>query len=628
MNKYLRLLVFGKPYIRHFVLVMLLAYLYIFFNMSTFWYSADFFQTIFLNPKETATQSAKMDAPKSADAPKQTDASKSIGTLLIPKASITTKIKTATDRIVTGRNKKETLFRVCVILFVCFVLKNIVVYFKGILMGFIELQVVTDIRNRLYSHLMKLPLGYFNNKKSGDITSIMINDVGVINNVINTSFRDFVLVPSELLVQLVALCLISWRLTVMIFIIIPVLALIIIQIGNSIRRKSKRTLLGISSVVDCLQEVIPNIKIVKAYVTEKKEVSRFQQLNHIFFKLSFRQKKLQNLTSPINETIGVCLAVYLLWYGGNQVLSGKGLESVMFVRYLVFLFAMFQPLRQLSGLNNTIQTGIAAGERVYEILNETSETDSGKRTLDRFDGSIRFEDVAFRYAPNLPYVLDDIRLEIRKGDIAAFVGPSGAGKTTLVNLIPRFFEAGKGRILIDGTDIREFTLASLRRQISVVTQETILFNMSIAENIAYCSDTVDMGKVEEAARVAHAEGFVLSAPQSYRTVVGERGVRLSGGQKQRISIARAMLKNTPILILDEATSSLDTESEKLVQEAIDSLMKNRTVLVIAHRLSTVMHADKIVVLDHGRILDMGPHRQLLKTCPLYKKLYDIQFRDA
>jgi subfamily B ATP-binding cassette protein MsbA len=247
--------------------------------------------------------------------------------------------------------------------------------------------------------------------------------------------------------------------------------------------------------------------------------------------------------------------------------------------------------------------------------------------LERFDGSIRFENVTFRYAPNLQPALRCVSLEIRKGEIAAFVGPSGAGKTTLINLIPRFFNVDEGRVLIDGADIRDYTLASLRRMISVVTQETILFNISIAENIAYSSDTVDMDKVAAAARVANAESFIRSAPQSFETVVGERGVRLSGGQKQRISIARAMLKNTPILILDEATSSLDTESEQLVQEAIDSLMKNRTVLVIAHRLSTVMHADKIVVLDHGRILDVGPHRQLLASCPLYKKLYDMQFRD-
>jgi subfamily B ATP-binding cassette protein MsbA len=615
MNKYLRLLVFGKPYIRHFAVVMLLAYVYIFFNMSTYWFSADFVKTIFIDQTKIQATSAKSVQSKTDTAD------------LIPGGSIKDRIKAFTNHLIVGPSKRETLFRVCIILFISFFFKNIVVYFKGILMGFIELRVINDIRDRLFSHLLILPLRYFNNKRSGEITSIMINDVGVINSVISTSFKDFILVPSELFIQLIALYLISWRLTLVIFIVVPLFAVIIAKIGDSVRRKSKRTLMGVASVIDCLQEVIPSIKIVKAYVTEKKEEGRFKQLNQKYFKLAFRQKKLQNLTSPVNEIIGAALAVYLLWFGGNQVLSATGMGSDDFIRYLILLFAMFQPLRSLSGLNNTIQTGIAAGERVYEILNEKPEADSGMRVLDRFSDSIRFEHVTFRYSPDLPIVLKDANLEIKKGEIVAFVGPSGAGKTTLINLITRFYEIEDGRIFIDGVDLRDYTLASVRKQIAVVTQETILFNISIAENIAYSSELMNMDQVSEAARAAHADGFILSMPGVYQAMVGERGVRLSGGQKQRISIARAMLKNTPILILDEATSSLDTESEKLVQEAIDRLMKNRTVLVIAHRLSTVMHADKIVVMQHGKILDIGPHRKLLKTCSLYRKLYEMQFRD-
>ncbi len=667
MNKYWRLLVFGKPYLGRMALVLLLAYLYIVFNLATYWYSADFFQTIFLKPAETASGPALApgSAPEAAPAatpgapsivtstvpstvpsmvtsntapgvtpetsapelPAAPDSPAKIGPLPVSGSSFSNRIKAKTDLLVQGRDKRETLLRVCLVLAVCFVLKNVATYFRGILMASIELHIVSDIRNRLFTHLMRLPLSFFGNRKSGDITSIMVNDVGVINNVISVSFKDLVLVPAELLVSLVALFLISWKLSVIICVVIPLLGLIISWIGSSVRRKSLRTLLGISSVVDCLQEVVPSIKIVKAYGTEAKETDRFRRLNSIFYRLSFRQKRLQNLTSPANEVIAVCLAVYLLWYGGNQVLSGNGLEPVMFVRYLVFLFAMFQPLRQLSGLNNAIQPGIAAGDRVYEILNEVPETDSGTRVLAGFERDLVFDNVTFRYAPHLPPVLQDIRLQIPKGSVVAFVGPSGAGKTSLVSLIPRFFEVESGRILIDGVDIRDCSLASLRRQVSVVTQETILFNMTIAENIAYSSDAVDMARVEEAARVANAEEFVRSAPNGYESVVGERGVRLSGGQRQRLSIARAMLKNTPILILDEATSSLDTESEHLVQEAIDSLMKNRTVLVIAHRLSTVIHADTIVVMDQGRILDSGRHRDLLERCPLYRKLYDMQFRD-
>jgi subfamily B ATP-binding cassette protein MsbA len=617
MKKYLRLLAFAKPYLGPIGGVLAMAYVYIFFNMSTYWFSADFVKTLFLG--QTQVHTAAPAPEKSPAIPGAQD--------LIPGGSLKDRIKSAADRLVVREGKRETLYRVCVVLFVCFVLKNIAVYFKGILMGFVELRIINDIRDRLFDHLARLPLRYYNNRKSGELTSIMINDVGVINNVITTSFKDFILVPSEVLVQFVFLWLLSWKLTLFTLIVIPAIAMIIVQIGNSIRRKSKRTLQGIAGVIDCLQEVLPNIKIVKAFVTEQKEQGRFRDLNRNYFRLAFRQKKLQNLTSPVNEVIGAGLAVFLLWFGGNQVLTGAGLSADDFIRYLILLFAMFQPLRQLSGLNNTIQTGVAAGERVFEILSEPAETDAGRRTLARFDDSIRFENVSFRYAPDLPAVLTNINLSIRKGEIVAFVGPSGAGKTTLVNLIPRFYELESGRILIDGVDVREFSLASLRRQISVVTQETILFNLSIAENIAYAVDTVDMKRVSEAARVANAEAFILASPNGFNTVVGERGVRLSGGQKQRLSIARAMLKDTPILILDEATSSLDTESEKLVQEAIDSLVKNRTVLAIAHRLSTVIHADTIVVIDEGRIVDAGPHRKLLDHCALYRKLYDMQFRD-
>jgi ATP-binding cassette, subfamily B, bacterial MsbA len=641
MKKYLRLLVFGKPYLGAIGGVLALTYVYIFFNMATYWFSADFVKTLFLGAPQTEVV-AKTETVSPTGGAAQTEVAAQTGVAapapkkaappagmqdMIPGGSIKDRIKSVTEGLVSTGDRRQTLLRVCVVLLVCFVLKNIAVYFKGILMGFVELRIINDIRDRMFDHLVRLPLRFYNNRKSGEITSIMINDVGVINNVISTSFKDFILVPSEVAVQFVLLWLISWKLTLYTLIVIPAIAFIIVQIGNSVRRKSKRTLEGIAGVIDCLQEVMPNIKIVKAFVTERKERDRFRRLNRNYFALAFRQKKLQNITTPVNEVIGASLAVFLLWFGGNQVLSGAGLSADDFIRYLILLFAMFQPLRTLSGLNNTIQTGVAAGERVFEILQEPAEPDEGKRELVRFGDSIRFEHVTFGYAPGLPLVLRDVSFAVRKGEVAAFVGPSGAGKTTLVNLIPRFYELAEGRILMDGIDVREYTLASLRRQIGVVTQETILFNMSIAENIAYAGDAVDMARVAEAARVANAEGFILQAPGQYATVVGERGVRLSGGQKQRLSIARAMLTNTPILILDEATSSLDTESEKLVQEAIDSLMKNRTVLAIAHRLSTVIHADTIVVLDQGRIVDAGPHRRLLDRCPLYRKLYDMQFRD-
>lgn len=609
MKKYIRLFQFARPYFHLIMIVFILSFLYIFFNTSSYWFSATFLNTIFTEEYQgnLLSQSGQVTAVKDS--------------------SINEYLKSITNALILGKDKKDTLFKVCLVIFMSFIFKNVIYYYKGVLMGYIELHVINDIRNKLFKHLVGLPLKYFNDKRSGEITSIMINDVGIINSVISTSFRDMILVPMEIIVQFFLLWAISWKLTVMIVFLIPVFAIIISKIGASIRRKSKRTLSGIAEVVNLLQEVVPNVKIIKAYITEKIETIRFERFNHNYFKLAFRQKKLQNLTTPLNEVIGAGLAAYLLWYGGNQVFSSTGISAEDFVRYLILLFAMLQPLKKLSGLNNTIQTGMAAGERVFEILNEKPEVDSGNKHIDDFNDSIVFKDVTFGYNEKESHILKEINLEIKKGEIVALVGPSGAGKSTLVNLIPRFYDVKKGCIFLDGTDIKEIKLNSLRRLMGIVTQESILFNTTIAENIAYGDNTFSSEEIYEAARIANAVEFILSSTNGFNTIVGERGVKLSGGQIQRLAIARAILKNPPILILDEATSALDTESEKMVQDAIDKLMKNRTVLVIAHRISTVIHADKIVVLNKGRIEDIGPHRKLLKTCSLYRHLYEIQFRD-
>jgi subfamily B ATP-binding cassette protein MsbA len=613
MNRYVRLLAFAKPYKMHIALVFGLACFYTLFDTSAYWFSASFLNTLFTSDKPAAAQTAVPAVVNPA----------------VPH-SVTSKLndtlKKWTSVVVTGSTKQATLLRVCVILFLSFLLKNIVAYFKGIQLGFIELRVINDIRKRLSEHIIRLPMRYFDNKKSGELISIVMNDVGVINQAISNSFQDLVLVPLDFVVKLTILFILNWKLTLIILILVPILGGVISAVGSSIRRKSKRTLSGIAKVMDSLQEVIPNIKIVKAYNAEVRENRRFDELNQDYFRLAFRQKKLQNLTSPLNEVIGSGLAAYLLWYGGSQILRSSGFEADDFVKYLILLFAMFQPLRRLSGLNNIIQTGIGAGERVFEILGEPLESDEGRKEIRSLKRGISLEHVSFRYRDHGPNILTDINLDIRKGEVVAFVGPSGAGKTTLVHLIPRFYNPQAGRILFDGTPIQNLALHSLRDLIGMVTQETILFNRSILENIAYGAEEGDAELVLRAARVANADEFIRASSEGLETVVGERGVRFSGGQKQRLSIARAVLKNSPILILDEATSSLDSESEKLVQEALDNLMKDRTVLVIAHRLSTVMHADKIVVMNKGRIEAVDRHVRLIKTCPLYRHLYEIQFR--
>jgi subfamily B ATP-binding cassette protein MsbA len=614
MNRYLRLLTFARPYRPQIALVFLLSALYTFLDTSSYWFSASFLNTLFLTERPAITQTVLPSTDQPAAARPFISQAKD-------------SLKAWTNKLVVCSTRQATLFRVCAIIFLAFLLKSGVSYLKSLMLGFIELRLVNDIRRRLIEHIVRLPMKFFENKKSGELISILVNDIGAINHAISNSFQDLVLVPFDAAVKISLLFVINWKLTLMSLVLLPTLGVIISIIGSSIRRKSKRTMRGIAQLVNFFQEVIPNIKIVKAYTAEAREMAQFDALNRAYLRLAFRQLKLQNLTKPVNDVIGSGIAVFLLWFGGSQIFRGAGFQPDDFVAYIIILFAMLQPLRKLSGLNNIIQVGIAAGDRVFEILAEPVEPDQGTRTIRNLEKGIKLEHVSFRYRDEGPDVLSDINLEIRKGEVVAIVGPSGAGKTTLVHLIPRFYPVRSGQILLDGVPLPEVTLLSLRELIGMVTQETILFNRSVLENIAYGSEHDSGEEVFAAAAVANAVDFIEASPGGVHSVVGERGVKFSGGQRQRLSIARAVMRNSPILILDEATSSLDSDSERQVQQALDNLMKDRTVLVIAHRLSTVMHADKIVVMNQGQIMAVDKHERLLETCALYRHLYASQFRD-
>lgn len=394
------------------------------------------------------------------------------------------------------------------------------------------------------------------------------------------------------------------------------------------RRKTRRMLEQISMVVTEFQESVSAIRIVKAFTAESIESEKFSAVNDNYFKKAFRAKKLGQLTSPLNETIGVMVFSVLLWFGGVMVFQGEEMTAEVFMRFLIFLFMLFQPLRELSGLNNVLQSGMAAAERIFTYLDTQPEPykQKGAVTIKSFNDSVVFSHVDFYYEKDV-YVLRDINLVINKGEMVAFVGHSGVGKSTLVDLIPRFYDVINGSISIDGRDIRTLDLISLRDQIGMVTQETILFNDTVRHNISYGGDVYTDEEIIQAAKNANAWEFIEKMEKGLDTMIGERGVTISGGQRQRISIARAILKNRPILILDEATSSLDSQSEKLVQIAIDNLMQNRTVLAIAHRLSTILHADKIVVMDKGKVVDIGKHDELLKRSKVYQDLYNMQFQN-
>lgn len=618
MKLYLKIARFLKPYTKAIVASLVLAFLYVILNNLSLWVSVDFIRQLF-------SPDAQIEQVQNEPAQKQTPVSDI--DLLKNKNTIYQKVNSYIKSILIHDDKYDTLLAVCIVIFVTFLLKNIVFYVRKVLLAYIEINMVIDIRNTIFRSLLFLPLRFFERRPSGDITSIAFNDVNAVNLVLNESFGKMVLAPVQIIANIVILVLISWKLSLITFIVIPFSAFVITKIGQSIRRKNRRVFKEISNVLSSLQEAVQGIRIIKAFVGEDKEIEKFNGANRLFFKQMFQERRLRFATSPINEIILVGMLVSLLWYGGHLVYGGSGLTAEDFIRFLVFLFTTFQPIKDFSGVNNTVQTGMAAAERIFGIIEVEPEAYDNPKALpvSSLDQFITFKDISFYYDADTPPVLDHINLTIKKGKTVAFVGHSGAGKTTLVNLVPRFYDVTQGALTFDGKNVRDLDLRSLRSHISIVTQDTILFNDSIRNNIAYARPDASEQDITDAAKAANAWEFIDKLELGLNAPVGEKGTRLSGGQKQRLSIARAILKNPPILILDEATSALDSESERLVQEAITKLMTNRTVLVIAHRLSTITSADNIVVMQDGRIEAMGRHTELLAKSELYRTLSKNQF---
>ena len=454
-----------------------------------------------------------------------------------------------------------------------------------------------------------------------------MNDVEQLQIALAVVFQRLFVEPINILTFVALLFIISWKLALIAIIIIPLAGIAILSIGRSIRRKSRRTQVKIAEIMQILTETLTSIRIVKAFVNEKEEIKNFTRESKHYFKLLLQRARLDLIAGPTTETFGVIIGVVLLWYGGMEVLAQKGISAEDFIRFILILFSILGPIKQLSNVNLKIQIGAASAERIFGLLDTPAEVveDPDPVNLDVFNNAIEFDQIHFEYSDADERVLDGVSFSIKKGEVVALVGPSGSGKSTIADLIPRFFDVSKGALRIDGNDVRKISFRSLRGSMGIVTQEVILFNDTIRKNIAYGQSDVTEEGIQKAAEAANALEFIEQTPDGFDTLIGERGVNLSGGQKQRLAIARALLKNPPILILDEATSALDTESEKMVQKAIEVLMKDRTVLVIAHRLSTVQNADKIVVLDKGKILEVGSHNELYEKGGLYRRLYDIQF---
>ncbi|MBC8367049.1 ABC transporter ATP-binding protein [bacterium] len=608
-----RLLTYLKPYWRRCILALGAIFLFAALNGISLTLIVPFLDNLFKN-EPTGPAQIEMSAPETGE-PNFLDRAEGWKDRSLSRA------RGWLDR----GEARERLMRGLMAILLAYFLKNLFDYIQAYLVHYLEQRSLYDIRRDLYSHLQRLPLGFFHGQQTGVLISRVVNDVNTLKGAIvgatASLFRNGLMV----IVGLIIIFAISWKLSLLTFLIVPINALLMRTLGKLLRRDSTRIQVRMGEMAGAIGETVTGARVVKAFGREADEVKRFGYFNLDYFKSSVRLRALGALNAPLSEMLGSLSVVFIVGYGGVQVLQGN-MEASHLVLFVVAVLSIVGPLRRISELNQIVQEGVAAGERIFQILDEESERSCLEHgeVPGPLSEAIRFENVEFGYREGLP-VIHDLNLEISKGQIVALVGPSGGGKSTLADLLARFYEPDAGRLSVDGRDLREFKLSSWRDKFGIVTQDVLLFNDSILNNIAYGRPSATREMVEEAARAARAHDFILDAPEGYDTIIGERGLQLSGGQRQRLAIARALLKDPEILIFDEATSALDTESEMLVQEAIDRLMSGRTALVIAHRLSTIHGADRIAVIDNGQLVQEGRHDELMAAGGLYRQLYEMQF---
>jgi ATP-binding cassette, subfamily B, bacterial MsbA len=509
-----------------------------------------------------------------------------------------------------------------------FLLKALLSYAHDYLTSYVGQAVVRELRDRAYAHIHDLSLDFYSGNDSSRLIARLTNDAQLVQNAL-TKIPIMVIRDGFQIIALAAYLLyLHWKFSLMAFVLLPLAGYFIARFGKSLRKTSRQGQAKMSDLFLLIQETVAGAPVVKAFQREDDERARFRHENLAFFGINMKNARVESLSHPVMEFLGALALAALLWFGGKDVITGVWTAGAFFT-FITVALTMYQPVKNFARSNATLQQALSGAERIFEIMDTQPSIVErpGAAALGDFSSDIRFENVHFHYRPDRP-VLKDVNLAIRKGEAVALVGPSGSGKTTLAALLLRFYDPVQGRITVDGRDLRDATLHSLRRQIGLVSQDTLLFNNSVRYNIAYGRPDAPDADVVAAARAANAWEFIEKLPQGLDTLVGERGLLLSGGQKQRLAIARAILKNPPILLLDEATSALDAASEKLVQEAVERLMKNRTVIVIAHRLATVKNADRIVVLEDGRMAETGTHGELLARKGLYFKLYELQILEA
>ena len=509
---------------------------------------------------------------------------------------------------------------------VVFFFRGVFYYGQSYLVSFVGQRVVIDIREALFEKFQRMPLAYFDRHQTGEIMSYVTNDVQALQNALVDKLIEFVTEASILIGSIVLMFYLDWKLTLITLITVPLVGQAMKIFGRKLKKSGTVIQERLADINSLLQESIAAVRVVKSFVRERYEIERFRGQNELNFQAEMKNVQLSSLLTPTVEFLAAITVTIILWIGGYEVVQGE-ITAGSLVAFLTYAVNLANPVKRIGRIYGAVQRAMAAADRVFDVIDmeETIHDREGAVPLPEIEGRVAVKDVSFSYKEGAP-ALSHVSLEASPGQLVAFVGPSGAGKSTIANLIPRFYEVNEGVIEIDGHDVRDVTLDSLREQIGIVPQETMLFSSSVRENIRYGRLDATDEEIEEAARAANAEEFILQLPEGYETKIGERGLNLSGGQRQRIAIARAILKNPRILILDEATSALDTESEKIVQAALDKLMVGRTSFAIAHRLSTIFNADCIYVIDGGHIVEQGTHEELLAAGGLYSTLYNIQFR--
>lgn len=540
--------------------------------------------------------------------------------------SVQSAVQRALNAFVFTGTPVESLERVCVLLISVFLLKDLFNYLQAYLLSVVEQRIIQDLRNHLYAHIHEMPLAFFHQRRAGAVISRVTNDVSAVREALNAGL-SYALKDSLLfLVMLGWVMWVSWRLAILSVAVLGVTAFVLRLIARQVRWQTRAAQSSMADLTTTLQETLSGIRVVKAFTAEPYEIARFRAQTAAFASATLRMRRVGALAPPLTEFLGALAVVAVIWFAGHEVLLSHSLAPDRFFVFVTAVLSLMMPVRSLSNANTVVQSGIAAASRVFALLDEpvtVRERPQASAAPALRDG-LRFEHVSFGYDAE-SRVLHDIDVALPAGRVYALVGHSGAGKSTLLDLVPRFYDPTEGRVLIDGVDLRDVQVRSLRLQMGIVTQETILFHDTVWNNIAYGRGDIPREAVERAAVRAHADAFIRRLPQGYDTIIGDRGVRLSGGERQRLAIARAIVLDPPLLLLDEATSALDSESERLVQAALGDLLRGRTALVIAHRLSTIQRADRILVLDHGRLAESGTHAELLRHDGVYRRLYEQQF---